>query len=432
MKRALLGVLFLLGVSSKKVQEIGLRGDKTIVVTGAAGFIGSHATLSLLEEGFSVVGIDDLSRGWMEHVHALQQVADTSKGNFQFIEADVGKEGVLKDVLEDARPAAVMHFAGVAYPAESTKNPLKYFENNTVNTLRVVEAMQATGVRNLVFSSSCATYGSPTEFPITEETEQVPVSPYGRSKLQAEQLLKDWVNAENDDASKPLARVALLRYFNVIGADPQARLGDRRPKNLDSQYMRLSTAMLDSAQGFIPAFQIFGSDYDTKDGTAVRDYIHVSDLVSAHLVILQKMLSASVRASAQDNLPNVLYYNLGTGQPLSVKQMVAACKQVTGSDFKVVRSKSRAGDPPKVWASVRKAREDMGWEAKFTNITETFEHMWKFRLKETNKRFSLMENFAETFFVDESGKEVEECLFQDESGLPSGSFGKAGVPGDTD
>jgi len=397
----------------------------TVVVTGAAGYIGSHAVLSLLAGGYRVVGVDNLSRGYMETVKTLEAEAASPRyahaGGFKFYQVDLGVEKRFEEVLQKERPAAVLHFAGVAYAGESAADPLRYYKNNTFNTMKVATAMANAGIKNLVYSSSCATYGSPTEMPVTEETPQVPVSAYGRSKLQAEGILKDWELQQNADGPEVPLRVVLMRYFNVIGADPEGRVGERRPAWLDAAsedyrlYVRLSTALFDAAGGLLPKFTVAGGKYDTNDGTAMRDYVHVVDVVDAHVAVLKTLLHGS------GQLPNLRYYNVGTGKAYSVREMVDAAKLVTGIDFPVEVGGGRATDPPAVWADPSKLRTEAGWRPRFLNLTETLGHEWNFRLRVQKSGAIMVQRGAKAVRADERRAQTSASLADteliDESGL---------------
>eukprot|EP00747_Dinoflagellata_sp_TGD_P146174 gnl/TRDRNA2_/TRDRNA2_176664_c1_seq2.p1 gnl/TRDRNA2_/TRDRNA2_176664_c1~~gnl/TRDRNA2_/TRDRNA2_176664_c1_seq2.p1 ORF type:complete len:436 (-),score=44.42 gnl/TRDRNA2_/TRDRNA2_176664_c1_seq2:129-1436(-) len=364
----------------------GLRLDEpgknaTILVTGAAGFIGSHGAMRLLEEGYRVVGIDDYSRGFAENVQVLQ---DMGESRFTFAQIDIGNETALFDFVATHRPVAIMHFAGVAYASESTAEPIKYYQNNTDNTMKIVKAMKTHGIKYLIYSSSCSTYGAPRDMPVTEETPQSPVSPYGRSKLFAEEILRDWVESQGSRV-----KVAALRYFNVIGADPLGRLGERPPKNMElhsSNYrrsVRLLTALLDAAQKLVPSFYVSGNAYNTSDGTPLRDYTHVLDIVGAHLAVLKTMLRAD------DRLPSYRFYNVGGGKATSVLELIKKVHQITGTEFPFKIGTARAGDPPGLWADTKKIEKEASWSLKYPNIEDGIRHEWEFRKRLQLSKFKV-------------------------------------------
>jgi len=349
----------------------------TVLVTGGAGYIGGHAVLALLEANHPVVIVDNLSRGFSETIETLKAEA-VKRGNgdlVQFHDVDLGDRVALSAVFKKHRPWAVMHFAGVAYAGESVDNPTMYYRNNTGNTLNVLDAMTEHGVEHIVFSSSCATYGSPQMFPVTEETPQEPISPYGWSKFMAEREVKDWLVSSNMQKSTRPGKAVILRYFNVIGADPLSRVGERvyqKPGTYEyRKNVRLSSAMFDAAEGLLEKFTVAGGRYETPDGSAVRDYIHVTDLVNAHVAVLHRF----------GEEPSLRIYNVGSGKPYSVKEMIAAAKTVTSSDFHVLEGKARDGDPAQVFADNTKIRTELGWTPKFLNLTETLGHQWAFRKK---------------------------------------------------
>jgi UDP-arabinose 4-epimerase len=344
--------------------------------------------LALLDKGYHVAIVDNLSRGSHLTVKRLQSLYP---GKVSFHNIDLGDAASLKKVMMAVQPDSVIHAAGIAYAGESVGDPLRYYENNTVDTMNLAAAMEEAGTRLLVFSSSCATYGTPASNPVTEETPQQPVSPYGRSKLWAENVLRDWqrrVNgkpiaevataaslAEASEAANKPVGVVFLRYFNVIGADPESRSGERyRPSTAEYQTnVRLSTAIFDAAQGLIPSFTVAGARYDTPDGTAVRDYVHVSDLADAHVAVMESMRKGRM------DLPMLRTYNVGTGHGVSVKEMVEAAESVTGRKINLVKGVPREGDPPMIFSDPAKIKREVGWSAKHTDVKSSLEHQWKFR-----------------------------------------------------
>ncbi|EHA8587306.1 UDP-arabinose 4-epimerase 1 [Cocos nucifera] len=299
-------------------------GVTHVLVTGGAGYIGSHAALRLLKDSYRVTVVDNLSRGNIGAIKVLQELFP-EPGRLQFIYADLGDAKAVNQIFAQNAFDAVMHFAAVAYVGESTLEPLRYYHNITANTLVILEAMAAHGVKTLIYSSTCATYGEPEKMPITEETPQFPINPYGKAKKMAEDIILDF--SKNSDMA-----VMILRYFNVIGSDPEGRLGEA-PRPELREHGRISGACFDAALGIIPGLKVKGADYPTADGTCIRDYIDVTDLVDAHVKALDK---------ARPN--KVSIYNVGTGKGRSVKEFVEACKKATGANIKVEYLERRPGD----------------------------------------------------------------------------------------
>ncbi|CAF1928909.1 unnamed protein product [Brassica oleracea var. botrytis] len=335
-------------------------GVTHVLVTGGAGYIGSHAALRLLKESYRVTIVDNLSRGNLGAVKVLQELFP-EPGRLQFIYADLGDAKAVNKIFSENAFDAVMHFAAVAYVGESTQFPLKYYHNITSNTLVVLETMAAHGVKTLIYSSTCATYGEPDTMPITEETPQVPINPYGKAKKMAEDIILDFSKNSN-------MAVMILRYFNVIGSDPEGRLGEA-PRPELREHGRISGACFDAARGIMPGLQIKGTDYKTSDGTCVRDYIDVTDLVDAHVKALQKAKPRKVGI-----------YNVGTGKVgSSVKEFVEACKKATGVEIKIDYLPRRPGDYAEVYSDPSKIRKELNWTAKHTNLKESLETAWRWQ-----------------------------------------------------
>lgn len=311
---------------------------RTVLVTGGAGYIGSHACKALAQVGYRPVAYDSLVHGH----------ADAVKWG-QLEQGDIRDRARLEAVIRTHDVAAVMHFAAFAYVGESVSDPARYYDNNVGGSLSLLEAMRATGVTRLVFSSTCATYGTPVQLPIDETTPQAPINPYGRTKLVVEGMISDFTRAYGLQAS-------CLRYFNAAGADPDGEIGERH----DPETHAIPLA-LRAAYGTGPAFSIFGTDYDTPDGTAVRDYIHVQDLAEAHVKALEWL-------AAQGGVGVAEAFNLGTGEGVSVRALVASVARVTGRHFATVDAPRRAGDPPVLVASAAKAETMLGWRAHFRDI----------------------------------------------------------------
>ncbi|KAL2651154.1 hypothetical protein R1flu_019282 [Riccia fluitans] len=340
-------------------------GVHHVLVTGGAGYIGSHAAMLLLEkDNYRVTIVDNLSRGNLGAIQVLQTLFP-EPGRLQFINADLGDAKAVDEIFAKYPFDSVMHFAAVAYVGESMAEPLRYYHNITSNTLLLLEAMARHHVTKLIYSSTCATYGEPKKMPITEDTEQVPINPYGKAKKMAEEIIKDY--ARNKQMS-----VMILRYFNVIGSDPQLRLGEA-PRPELRVHGRISGACFDAARGFRNGLEIRGDDYQTQDGTCVRDYIHVSDLVEAHVIALNRA-----------EMGKVGIYNVGTGKGLSVKEFVEACKAATKVNISVTILDRRPGDYAEVYSAPKKINDELGWKAKHVNLTETLEVAWKWQKKHPN------------------------------------------------
>ncbi|MCL5945990.1 MAG: UDP-glucose 4-epimerase GalE [Planctomycetes bacterium] len=315
-----------------------------IAVIGAAGYIGSHAVKLLVERGHHVTAIDNLTEGHRAAVHPKARL----------VVLDCANTAALATVLGADKIEAVMHFAASAYVGESVQNPRKYYRNNVSNTISMLDAMNLTGVKKLVFSSTCATYGEPQRVPITEDLPQNPISPYGHSKLMVENILKDTARAEGLAFAAP-------RYFNVAGAALDGSIGeDHRPET------HLLPIVLQVALGQRPAVEIFGQDYPTPDGTCIRDYIHVWDLVEAHLVLLEHLQPG-----------RGLFYNLGVGRGYSVREIIDACRKVTGKPIPTRETARRPGDPPALFASPERMAKDFSWKAKITDLHVIVESAWR-------------------------------------------------------
>lgn len=328
-----------------------------VLVTGGAGYIGSHCALRLAEEGHRVTVVDNLVRGHRAAVDALKAAYG---GGVRFVEADLADTRALASALRESRSDAVIHFAALTYVGESMERPLDYFHANVAGGISLLRAMRETGVRRIVFSSTAATYGEPgpESIPIREDTPQRPINPYGASKLAFEKVLRDEVAALRDPA--PLAAIA-LRYFNVAGSDPKGRIGeDHRPET------HLIPICLEVALGKRPHLTIFGEDYATPDGTCVRDYVHVEDLVSAHLSALDALRPGEFRA-----------FNVGIGRGYSVREVLESCRRVTAHPIPAVAGPRRPGDPPSLYADPSAIRRDLGWQARWTDLDAVVATAWR-------------------------------------------------------
>ena len=311
-----------------------------VLVTGGAGYVGSHACKALAENGFLPVTIDNLVYG---HEWAVKWGP--------LIKGDINDRKLLDQVFTTYAPLAVLHFAAFAYVGESVVSPDRYYRNNVVGTITLLDAISAHGCRNLVFSSTCATYGIPRTVPIREEDEQKPINPYGWSKLMIEQIIRDYERAYG-------IRHATLRYFNAAGADPEGELGeDHDPET------HLIPLVIDAAFGRRPYIEIYGVDYPTADGTAIRDYIHVTDLAAVHVLALQHLLKGKESLSL----------NVGTGRGYSVREVIEAVESSSTLKVPVRESARRAGDPPVLVAEPSLAFNVLGWQPQFTDIRGTVE-----------------------------------------------------------
>ncbi|ONK74433.1 uncharacterized protein A4U43_C03F6160 [Asparagus officinalis] len=330
-----------------------------VLVTGGAGYIGSHAALRLLKDSYRVTIVDNLSRGNIGAVKVLQEQFP-EPGRLQFILADLGDAQAVNKIFAENAFDAVMHFAAVAYVGESTLEPLRYYRNITANTLMVLEAMAANNVKTLIYSSTCATYGEPEKMPITEDTPQFPINPYGKAKKMAEDIILDFSKRSN-------MAVMILRYFNVIGSDPEGMLGES-PKPELREHGRISGACFDAALGVIPGLKVRGTDYETADGTCIRDYIDVTDLVDAHVKALDK---------AEANKVGI--YNVGTGKGRSVKEFVEACMEATGVNVNVKYLNRRPGDYAEVYSDPSKINLELNWTAQRTDLLESLRVAWRWQ-----------------------------------------------------
>ena len=315
-----------------------------ILVTGGAGYIGSHTAKVLSRAGHAPVVLDNLSYG---HEWAVKW------GPFE--RGDLADTEFLASVFRRHRPEAVVHFAASTYVGESMSDPRKYFRNNTVNTLNLLDAMLDHGVASIVFSSTCATYGDPVRVPIDETHPQAPVNPYGQSKLAVEQILRWYGHAYG-------LRSVALRYFNASGADPEGEIGE-----VHDPETHLIPLVIEAALGRRPAVSVFGTDYPTADGTAIRDYIHVVDLADAHLQAVEYLAGGGASVAM----------NLGTGSGHSVREVIETVERVGHRPVPRTDAPRRAGDPPQLVADARKAREVLGWEARVRDLQTIVEHAWR-------------------------------------------------------
>jgi len=325
-----------------------IKTTKFALVTGGAGYIGAHACKALDEAGYTPVTYDNLVYGHPEAV----RWGPLEKG-------DISDRKQLEMVIQKYQPSAVMHFAAYAYVGESVRNPAKYYHNNVAGTLSLLESMKSCSIDKIIFSSTCATYGMPDQIPIDEDHRQHPINPYGRSKLMIEWILQDFAAAYD-------LKFVSLRYFNAAGADPDAEIGeDHDPET------HLIPLVLEAASGRRNQLEIFGTDYDTYDGTCIRDYIHVSDLADAHLLALEHL-----NDGGQSDV-----FNIGNGNGFSVKEVVAAAMKITGCDIPCLEVDRRPGDPAVLIGSSDKIRDVLGWAPQYKSLDTIITTAWQWHKK---------------------------------------------------
>ncbi len=319
-----------------------------VLVTGGAGYIGSHVVKALGERGYDTIIYDNLSTGYEDSVIYGK-----------LIRGDILDFNMLKQTLEDYKPNAVMHFAAYISVPESVENPVKYYINNLSGSLNLIKALRECGINNMIFSSSAAVYGIPKEVPITEDAPMSPINPYGTSKAVVERVLKDVSDCSNFNHVS-------LRYFNAAGADTEGKLGEKK-----KEASHLITMCVRTALGSNPYLNIYGTDYDTPDGTCIRDYVHVEDLAEAHILALEYLLNGGESQS----------FNCGCSSGYSVLEAVRTAKKVTGVDFPVKYAKRRPGDPPVLVSDSSKIREVLGWKPKYDNIEYIIKTAWDWEKK---------------------------------------------------
>ncbi len=326
----------------------------SILVTGGAGYIGSHAVQALQNAGYEAIVLDNLVYGHREFVEQALGA--------KLIVGDISDRALLDEVFATHEITAVMHFAAYAYVGESVSDPAKYYRNNVVGTLTLLEAMLAASVKTIVFSSTCATYGVPQSVPVTEDQPQNPINPYGRTKLMVEKILADF------DKAYGLKSIC-FRYFNAAGADPAGLLGEDHSPETHILPLVLLTAL-----GKRESFSILGTDYPTPDGTCIRDFIHVADLAQAHVLGLEQLL----KFGESD------VFNLGNGNGFSVREVIETAKLVTGQPIKVTEGDRRPGDPPILVGSGEKARRILGWQPQYADLKEILLHSWNWHQQRHN------------------------------------------------
>ncbi|MDM8566237.1 UDP-glucose 4-epimerase GalE [Candidatus Halobeggiatoa sp. HSG11] len=321
---------------------------KTILVVGGAGYIGSHAVKMLLKNNYNVVILDNLSGGYKDAVLG---------GDFIF--GDTADPNCLKKLFDDNNFVGVMHFASFIQVGESVQNPGKYYQNNVAATLNLLDAMVAHKVKYFIFSSTAAIFGEPQYVPIDEQHSKQPINPYGLSKLMIEQILADYDHAYG-------LKSICLRYFNAAGADPDGQLGERHDPET-----HLIPLVLQAASGQREFISIYGQDYDTPDGTCIRDYIHINDLCQAHLKALELLLAGA----------DSYAYNLGNGEGFSVKQVIEVARKVTGKPIPVKIVDRRDGDPARLVADSKQAQAALNWQPKYADLATIIAHAWQWETR---------------------------------------------------
>ena len=325
-----------------------MKNDDHILIVGGAGYIGSHFNKEITKKGYKTVVLDNLVHGHKEFARW---------GNF--IQADLKNTDDIKKIFDKYPISSVMHFAAYAYVGESVTNPEKYYTNNVVNTLNLLNIMKEYNVKNFIFSSSCATYGVPEQIPIPEEHPQNPINPYGKGKLMVEYILADYSIAYD-------MKYISLRYFNAAGADPDTEIGEWHDPET-----HLIPLILDVPIGRKESISVFGTDYDTADGTCIRDYIHVTDLADAHILALEHLLDGG----------NSDVFNLGNGNGYSVFEVINAVERITGKNIKTINTNRRQGDPPRLIGSSEKAKAVLGWKPKYDSLETIIETAWNWHKK---------------------------------------------------
>ncbi|OYQ39294.1 UDP-glucose 4-epimerase GalE [Rhodoferax sp. TH121] len=324
-----------------------------VLVVGGAGYIGSHMVKRLGQLGCTVTTLDNLSAGHRDAVLCGE-----------LVQGDIADRPLLDALFARGQFDAVMHFASFIQVGESVKEPAKYYDNNVTNTLILLDAMRAAGVQRFIFSSTAATFGEPQYVPIDEAHPQQPINPYGRTKFMVEQVLRDYEVAYG-------LQSVVLRYFNAAGADPEGQLGERHEPET-----HLIPLVLQAASGRRSHINVFGRDYDTPDGTCIRDYIHIQDLCEAHWLAIQSLLAGKGSQA----------YNLGNGSGFSVQEVIDTARAITGQPILVVDGPRRAGDPARLVADATQARERLGWQPQYADLATIVRHAWHWEQKVAARR----------------------------------------------
>lgn len=318
----------------------------TILVAGGAGYIGGVCVEKLLAAGHKVVIVDSLVTGHKENINP----------EATFYQGSIGDKKFFKEVLEEEKPEVVFHFAGLIQVGESVKEPDKYFENNLIEAKHMLDVMMEVGVKKIVFSSTAAVYGTPERVPISEDDPKIPINPYGEAKRTFELILQRYHEAYG-------LKYHIFRYFNAAGAT-------EKNKENHTPETHLIPLIMQAATGERKAIYIFGTDYDTPDGTCIRDYVHVADIVQAHLLAIKHM----------EKEPTGIY-NLGNGDGYSVREVIETVKKVSGKEFKVIESERRPGDPARLVASSERAKKELGWQPEFPELEKIVETAWKAEIR---------------------------------------------------
>ncbi|GJV58505.1 UDP-glucose 4-epimerase GEPI48 [Tanacetum coccineum] len=336
-------------------------GGLSVLVTGGAGYIGSHTVVQLLKDGYKTVVVDNLDNSSEIAITRVKELVGHRACNFSFHKIDIRDKPALEQIFANTKFDAVIHFAGLKAVGESVHKPLMYFDNNIIGTITLLEVMAAYGCKKLVFSSSATVYGWPKEVPCTEEFPLFAANPYGRTKLMIEDMCRDIYASDSD------WKFILLRYFNPIGAHPSGHIGED-PHGTPNNLMPFIQQV---AVGRQPALQVFGTDYSTKDGTGVRDYIHVVDLADGHTAALSKLSDPNIGCEV---------YNLGTGKGTSVLELVSAFEKASGKKIPLVKTGRRPGDAEIVYAATAKAERELNWKAKY-GIEDMCRDQWNWACK---------------------------------------------------
>ena len=326
-----------------------MSGKGSVVVVGGAGYIGSHMVRMLVEQGWRTTVIDNLATGHADAVRGAQLRV-----------GEIGDKAFVAGVLHEAQPQCVMHFAAASLVGESMAAPAKYWQNNVVQTLALLDTMLDCGVKQFIFSSTAAVYGDPVESPMTEQHRRLPINPYGKSKLAVENALEDYSRAYG-------LRSIAFRYFNAAGAHPDGTLGERHEPET-----HLIPLVLQVASGRRPVIARFGSGFPTFDGSCIRDYVHVQDLCGAHLLALEKLGEGAAST----------VYNLGNGEGHSVNQVIEAARRVTGHPIPVRDDPPREGDPPVLVADATRARNELGWQPQYADLDTIIAHAWQWEQRQ--------------------------------------------------
>nr|GEW17399.1 UDP-glucose 4-epimerase GEPI48 [Tanacetum cinerariifolium] len=336
-------------------------GGLSVLVTGGAGYIGSHTVVQLLKDGYKTVVVDNLDNSSQIAITRVKELVGHRASNLSFHKIDIRDKPALEQIFANTKFDAVIHFAGLKAVGESVHKPLMYFDNNIIGTITLLEVMAAYGCKKLVFSSSATVYGWPKEVPCTEEFPLFAANPYGRTKLMIEDMCRDIYASDSD------WKFILLRYFNPIGAHPSGHIGED-PHGTPNNLMPFIQQV---AVGRQPALQVFGTDYSTKDGTGVRDYIHVVDLADGHTAALSKLSDPNIGCEV---------YNLGTGKGTSVLELISAFEKASGKKIPLVKTGRRPGDAEIVYAATAKAERELNWKAKY-GIEDMCRDQWNWACK---------------------------------------------------